>query len=268
LIRSAEVPMATTGSNLDEQIADALECEVELLRYMPELLEDLTTLGSDSELVVRLLRDAGVGATGKVLDLGCGKGAVSIAVARALGATVLGVDGFEPFVERATAAARAGGVETRCCFRAQDLRDVVSSERGYDAVLLLSVGRPFGTLADTVGAVRACARPGGLLVINDAFLADAGAKTGTYEDYGDHDTTIAELTAHGDTLVAEDVPSLEDEGRELADQLAAIQRRAQRLVQEHPDDAAAIRAFVERQAREIAALMGPVRGATWMLRIR
>jgi cyclopropane fatty-acyl-phospholipid synthase-like methyltransferase len=260
--------MATTDDHLDEQIAEALECEVALLRYMPALLEDLTTLGSDAELIVRLLRDAGVGPAGRILDLGCGKGAVAIEVARALGATVLGIDGLQPFVEQATTAARAAGVETRCGFRAGDVREAVGSERGYDAVLLLSVGRPFGTLADTVGAVRACARPGGLLVVDDAFLVEAGAQSGAYEGYGDHGATIAELTAHGDTLVAEIVPSVEEEARELDEQLAAIRRRAQRLVQEHPDDAEAIRAFVERQEREIAALLGPVRGATWMLRIR
>lgn len=55
---------------------------------------------------------ASAGGTGRILDLGCGTGAMAIALAQALpAARVVGVDGDPEVLQRAAAKARAAGVE-------------------------------------------------------------------------------------------------------------------------------------------------------------
>jgi len=60
-------------------LAAYFQVDPAILRFVPELLQDLDALGSDPELVVAWLDEAGLrGPRTRVLDLGCGKGAVAV----------------------------------------------------------------------------------------------------------------------------------------------------------------------------------------------
>ena len=87
--------------DLDESVAQAMEIDVRLLPLLPELLTDLSELGSSAEQVVSALESVGVNPESTVLDLACGKGAVAVALAQRLGVRVEGVDGFLPFLKAA-----------------------------------------------------------------------------------------------------------------------------------------------------------------------
>ena len=51
------------------EVAEQLECPVELLGVLPELLVDFEELGSDAEVAIDLLRRAGIGPGARVLDV-------------------------------------------------------------------------------------------------------------------------------------------------------------------------------------------------------
>jgi len=70
----------------------------------------------------------------KVLEIGCGSGAVSIAVAREAGCKVVGYDVSTSAVEAARLSARINGVENRTLFTA-DWSEVVR-EGPYDLIAL------------------------------------------------------------------------------------------------------------------------------------
>jgi Methylase involved in ubiquinone/menaquinone biosynthesis len=78
------------------EIARTLETEPRLLPVLPDLLADLDELGTSAEEIVSALRRGGVPRGGRALDLGCGKGAVAVALAERLGLAVEGVDAFPP----------------------------------------------------------------------------------------------------------------------------------------------------------------------------
>jgi SAM-dependent methyltransferase len=255
-----------SGSNravaLTDEIARTLDAPLALLPWLPELFADLEELGGTREDVLGLLRPLGLARGASVLDLGCGKGAVAVALARELGWRVTGVDAMPAFVEHARNQARAWAVEHLCRFECGDLRATLAHERGYDVVLLLAVGRPWGSLAATIGALRAAARPGGWLVLDDGYLDRAGAPAP--DGYGDRDATLRELGAHGDRLAREILGSSAGEAFQH-DSFPLFERRARTLAARQPQLAALVEEFLELQRRETQALRTTIVPALWLL---
>ena len=251
----------------DADLAAYFQVEPEILRFVPELLQDLDALGSDPALVAEWLGEAGLrGPEHRVLDLGCGKGAVSVAVAEGLGCRVHGVEAFPPFVEDARRRAAAGGLGGLCSFEVGDLRDTVAAGGDYDAVLLVSVG-VLGSPGAMVRGCRACTRPGGLMILEEGYLLEPGRLD--FSGYGDLVTraeTLRQLVSHGDELIRERRTTLAEMQAQNRRFTAWIEARAAELADRHPEHAPALRAYVEKERRECELLETSLECATWMLR--
>jgi SAM-dependent methyltransferase len=109
----------------------------------------------------------------RVLDLGCGLGASSVALARAYPrATVLGVDLDQVSVAQARAAATEAGVADRVSFLVGDAA-FAASEAPFDLVTIFEALHDMG---DPVGALRAARErlaDGGSVLVADERVADA-----------------------------------------------------------------------------------------------
>jgi len=256
---------AQTRRLLEAEIAFVMETEPELLPHLPFLLQDLDELGGNVAAALDLIDLAG-DAPGAALDLGCGKGTFAIALARR-GWTVHGADAFTPFLETARQRAETEGVADHCAFWAGDMRAALETGPLYDLVSMLSVGPILGDIGETVRALRAVAKPGGLILIDDAFLADGLAEPPPgYEQYAGHEATRELLTSHGDALIAERVFTTEEMRAIDARVMPAIRRRAAELIDRAPDLASSVRAYLARQEQESEWLAGAVRPVMWLLR--
>lgn len=248
-----------------KQVAAALDATPELLPYLAELLADLWDLGSSPELIASWLRGLELARETRVLDLGCGKGAVSLTLARELGFHVRGVDLFEPFVLDARARAEEWGLTARCRFEKTDLREVAKSARGYDVVIYASVGA-LGRLGQCVAVLRRCVRSGGHIVIDEGFLAPGIEPDPGFANLADHDESRRLLESHGDVILREQVLS-PDKMRALDRRyIECIAARAEALAAAHPEDADLIRGYVGRQERAAAAWERNAVSAAWLLR--
>jgi SAM-dependent methyltransferase len=252
-------------ADLAGEIAFTLEAEPKLLPFLPQLLQDLPTLGGALEDVLDLLRRGGLPAGSSVLDLGCGRGEIAIAIARELAASVTGVDAFAPFIERARALAGAAGLGGRCTFRCEDLRCALREPATYDAVLMVALGPVLGDLNATVGALRRVVRPGGLILIDDAVLAAGHEAPPGWEGYLARAEAERALTARGDRLLAvvERTAAMSAYNRHA---LTAIARRAHELARASPALAPALERYLVRQQRETHLMEGPIVPAMWLLR--
>lgn len=238
-----------------------------ILRFVPELLQDLDALGSDPELIVAWLDEARLrGPRTRVLDLGCGKGAVAVAVAERLGCRVHGVDALPAFVEAARRQAQSRRVGALCTFEAGDLRDTVAKGGDYDAVLLVSVG-VLGSPEAMVRGCRACTRPGGLMILEEAYLReDCRIEFPGYGDVVTHAETLRQLGSHGDELIAERRTPLAEMQAQNRRFTTSIERRVEELAARHPEHAPSFRAYVDKERRECELLERDLECATWMLR--
>lgn len=243
-----------------------MDAEPELLPVLPALLAELEDLGARAVDVVAVLQHAALPPGARGLDLGCGKGAAALAVAERFGLQMLGLDALPAFVEHARAAADRRGLLARCHFDVGDLRARVAAGGDFDLVMMLALGDLLGDSAETVAALRACVRPGGYLLIDDAYLApDADPDDPALQGCSDRAGLVAGLCAQGDRVVHERVIDGPGEQAFYAGTTARIVARCEQLAPQHPALAEAIRAFAERQRQEVALLSGPVVGALWLL---
>jgi SAM-dependent methyltransferase len=251
-----------------QQIAAALDATPELVPYLPGLLADLWDLGSSPGLFSDWLSEVDLPAHGtRVLDLGCGKGAVSLALARDLGFSVHGVDLMGPFVDEARAQASDRGLSHLCRFEKGDLREVARSARDYDVVVYASVG-VLGPLDACVGMLRRCVRDRGLLIVDEGFLVP-GVEIGTpFADLAGYEETRRRLTAHGDEILRERVLTAEEIRAVDQRYIDSISARAEALAARHPGDAALILSYVGRQRQAATAWERDARSAAWLLRRR
>lgn len=237
--------------------------------YLPELVADLEELGASRRKIVELLRPLNLPPGSRVLDLGCGKGAVLLAMAGAFGCQCVGVDGFAPFVETAQRAAAARGLTAQCTFRCADLTEVVGEYKDFDVAMMLGLGLAIGDQKKIVGLLRGCVRPRGYMVVDDAYLPD-GIQTPVpgYEGYTDYRTTLARLQACGDGIVTEFKVPGEQREKEIRGETEKIRKRAEKLMAKHPEAAELIRGYVHRQEREADLARESVGDATWLLQRR
>jgi cyclopropane fatty-acyl-phospholipid synthase-like methyltransferase len=250
--------------DLLEVVADSLDAPPELLEHLPELFAGLEDLGARATDIVALAAETGLRPGSQVLDLGCGKGASALALAKTFGCRTLGIDAMPAFVAHATARARREGVADRCQFVVGDIRDAVSRERGYDLVMMLALGEVLGALPATLDALANCAKPTGYVLLDDAYLADdtlAGSEVGVY----DRATTLEIIQDAGMRVAGERTTDTDEMHTWLQDMTASILAKAEALATRKPELAPSLRDFARRQVEETQYAMGPLVGVTWLL---
>ncbi|RGU94780.1 class I SAM-dependent methyltransferase [Clostridium sp. AF15-17LB] len=263
--------MSIDNSITEQKLAGALTAETtELIPYLPYLLQDLWELGSSPADMIRLVKEnVETSSETNVIDLGCGKGAVSVSLCRELGVRAKGIDLLPEFIEVAREKAKEFGVAHLCEFAVQDINVSVSSLSGYDIAVLGAVGDVLGNPAETLGKLKKVVRSNGYILIDEAFL-EGEQKDVRYQNY--EYLTKAQwkdiFQEAGVELVAEltyqDSPEA-DETNDYNNRM--IRRRAEELSERYPDKRRMFEGYVKSQEEECDDLNGVISGVTWLLKL-
>lgn len=253
---------AETIKKRERQLAASLTAEsTDLIPFLPYLLQDIYELGSSPTDVEALLRaNTDFGPWFRVLDLACGKGAVSIHLATKFGCSVKGIDFMQSFVNDATRKSTERFLDRLCRFEWQDANISVECERGYDLVILGAAGNVLGDLDQTLHKLRQTIRRGGYLIIDDAYTTDQERTPHhTWQNWFDAFARngikyIAHKTFQGDDL----------EQINAYNQKMIVQRAAE-LKELHPEHANLFDNYVRAQQEEINELEGDLVPLTWLL---
>src|SRR4030042_5201175 len=110
--------MTKKMKTIEESVVTAMDgSDKELFPYLPYILQDLWEIGADPDAIIELISKHFKHYTDlKVLDLGCGKGAVSVKVSKALGCNCYGIDAIPEFIVFAQQKALEFKVEHLCTF--------------------------------------------------------------------------------------------------------------------------------------------------------
>lgn len=250
-------------SKTEESLAASLSAsDTRLIPFLPYLLQDLYELGSDPRTITALLHEhARLDRFSTVIDLGCGKGAVSHEIARTFGCHVEGRDLMEAFIAEARERAAVSGLSDLCNFKLEDVRDSVAVARDFDVAVFGAVGDIFGSPEIMLSSLSKVVRPGGFIVIDDAYSEDPGEYTtlGMWQRY---------FESAGCEVVAQVKTNLEELVRINEMNQRHIERRAAQLGELHVDLDPLFSSYVADQQAECDALASTLFGVTWLLRKR
>jgi SAM-dependent methyltransferase len=238
-----------------------------IIPYLPYLLIDLWELGTSPAMVCDLVRrhipDA---SKRRFLDLGCGKGAVSVALAKEFAAMVTGIDAFPDFIAYAGQQAARSGVSELCHFRVGNITKDIHREQGYDCVVLGAVGDVLGPPRDAVRLLRQTVIPGGFIIIDDGYVSDPDAQV-AYKNYAypTREEWLEVFAAH-DLCVIEEQEADDGQAESNASDLEKIRSRANELCVKFPEHKKLFESYVAAQTAECRDLESVVTGVLWLLR--
>lgn len=249
---------------IEEKLAKSLTAEsIELIPHLPYLLQDLWELGSSpNDILDMITKYIHVSDQSRVLDLACGKGAVSVNIAKKLSCTIKGIDIIPEFIDFAINKAKEFGVGELCEFVVGDITESVKTEKDYDIVILGSVGDVLGNSEETITLLKNTVKKGGYIIIDDAYGSDKNSKK-----YPTREQWLTIFNNTGVRLIDEkiieddELASLNNEQQEL------IVKRANELKEELPEKAHLFDSYIDSQQAECDELENEISGVTLLLQV-
>ncbi len=253
--------------DLKESAVKALDGEdIELYPFLPYLLQDLWEIGSSArntiDILVKNRISEQVGQL-HILDLGCGKGAISIPIAKELNATVLGIDAFPEFIEEARLRAKIWGVVNQCTFVAGDIREEVKLRNGYNLILLASIGPILGAIGETLDTLQNCLVPYGFIYLDEAFVPD-GIDTELKFYLKEHEF-YQQISKSNYKIVDRRFFSQEEMEESDTDIYKMIETRARELMVHYPAQKHLFEAYLAAQLQENDVLENVVKNVSLLL---
>jgi len=130
-----------------------------------------------------------LGPSSRVLDIASGRGGPALALAKAFGCRLDGIEIAPEFHAAAVERAESRGLEQLVSFRLGDASREELPREEYDAALCLGASFVYGSLADTVEALAPAVRPRGHVVVGEPFWRCLPLPD-DYDDRGDPWTTL------------------------------------------------------------------------------
>ena len=151
--------------SLEESVVTAMDgSDSGLFPFLPYILQDLWEIGASPEVIIELVRKHMNNYFSlSILDLGCGKGAVSIKLAKEFNCTCLGIDAIKEFINEANNKAKEYGVDHLCKFEVGDIRERIKVLTQFNIIILGAIGPVFGDYFKTLSIISKCLKKEGLI---------------------------------------------------------------------------------------------------------
>ena len=249
---------------VEEKLAQSLTAKsTELIPHLPYLLQDLWELGSSPKDMLEMVKKhVGVSEKTKVLDLACGKGAVSVHIAKELGCRIKGIDLIPEFIDVALQKAEEIGVEEFCEFAVGDITEAVTIEKDYDLVILGAVGDVLGNPEETVAQLKNTVKKDGYILIDDAYAKEnANPKHLTRKQWLETFRNTGVKLVEEKLIEEEELASINDEQQKW------IIKRARELKEKLPEKADLFDSYIRSQQAECNELENEISGVTMLLQV-
>lgn len=230
-------------------LAHYLEAPAELLPDLPIILSYLDELGPSPKDVYDLMTGLDLPQRFKILDLGCGKGAIDIFLAQQFNCSIRGIDAFPPFINYAIKKAKDFKLDQVCEFECNDIKKELKKNSQYDVVIFVSVGDIYGDYIETLGEIRKVIKPQGYLIIEDGFLKENKINRGFHE-YGCYSQLIDLLSHFQDNIMKERLSSTEEIINQNKRNNAALEKGANELLKRYPEKDGLVNRYLEAQKKE------------------
>jgi len=251
---------------IEECVVMAMDgSDKELFPYLPYILQDIWEIGTDPATVIDIVRaNFRDYADLKILDLGCGKGAVSVKVAAAMGCSCHGIDAVPEFIAYANEKAAEYKVAHLCTFETGDIRTRIHDLGRYDVIVLGAIGPVFGDYHATLTKLSGCLNDQGIFIIDDCYIEDDSDFS--HPLMVKKSTMMQHICQAGMELVEDHLFDREriNESEDFIHH--HLKTRCEELIQKHPEKADLFRNYVKKQEAEIDVLLNKVVAITMVIR--
>lgn len=249
------------------QVAKGFDATPELIPFIPYLLQDLFELGSSPKIIIEILKSLELSPKSKLLDIACGKGAVSIQIAQRLGFSCKGIDLFKPFIEIAREKALEAGVRHLCKFEVNDINNVIFKEKNYDVLILAAAESLLGEVDEAIGKLRNCVIDNGIIIYDGAFLNESSSLDNPdYSVIKKYADTIKQLTSYGDEIIKEAIIPAEETMAINNAYTDVIRKRADELLLKYPEKKKLFFGYIEKQEAECSIIENDLTGCIWCIK--
>ena len=246
-------------NSIIESVASSMDCDnVELVEYLPYILQDFTEIGACPEVITDLVkRNTHNYPSLKILDLGCGKGSVSIELARGLNCFCHGIDAVEGFIKEAKLFASEKGVGDQCIFETADIRERTKELKDYNVIVLAATGPLFGDYESTLKGVLPCLANDGIVIMDDWYKIKND--NFTHVRLFEKQEILRQAEAAGMLLSDEHIHEKTTElGNSYSEEYENLKKRCHELTQMHPQKAEMFKNYVNKQSEEYQILQNNV----------
>lgn len=221
----------------------------ELFPFLPYIFQDLWEIGSDPDVIINLIRKHLVNFSDlTVLDLGCGKGAVSIKIAQTLGCKCTGVDALSEFIDYAKIKAKECGVDKLCDFEVNDIRKIIKEVSLFDIIILGSIGPVLGSYFATLSTLSGCLNRDGIILIDDGYI-DRDSHF-THPQIESIDVVLRQIEASGMQLIDEAIFE-RDKIKKSDDYIfKKVTERCGQLIKKYPEKKEVFKKYIIDQRAE------------------
>ncbi len=252
---------------LEETITAAMDVsERELLPFLPYILQDFWELGADPDIMIRLIEKQFEGHKRlKVLDLGCGKGPVSVKIAKRLGYKCYGVDAIPDFIDYAIVKAKEYDVSGLCKFEVGDIREKIKHLKGFDIIILGAIGQVLGDYYTTLTTLDHCLTKDGIIIIDDGYIEDGSCFS--HPQLIKKQELLKQISAAGMVLIDEAIAREDDKVIENYNmEYDRLEKRCRELIIQYPGKADLFSNYMKIQKEEYNNLKFRVVGSTMVLK--
>lgn len=183
-----------------KDLKNIMGVEETAIELLPALYDNWIILNCLARQLPGILRGLKLKNGQVVLDLPCGKGGVSVPLAKKYRVKVCGFDILKGYVDFANQYAKKQRVEKLCEFKVGDIRDVVKRKNICDVLLWIAPPHVFGKAEPTMKILRNCVKNGGTILVYDAYLTQKPPKN-LFQDYDSLAQANAGFTAFDDKII-------------------------------------------------------------------
>lgn len=239
----------------------------ELFPFLPYILQDTWEIGASPETIIRLINKHFDNCAGlKVLDLCCGKGAVSVKVSESLGCYCHGIDAIREFAEFASQRACEFNVGHLCTFETGDIREKVKGISGYDVIILGATGPVLGDYYHTLTTLSECINKNGIFIIDDGYIDDDS--NFIHPLMFKKKSVLQQINNAGMEVIEEEIMK-EEEVRDSGEFIFNnLKKRCFELIEKYPDKQNLFLGYIKKQEEENDVLENKVIASTLVIKAK
>jgi ubiquinone/menaquinone biosynthesis C-methylase UbiE len=251
---------------LEESVVVAMDgTDKELFPFLPYILQDVWEIGADPDSIIKLIKKHCYNLNElKVLDLGCGKGAVSVKVSQACDCFCYGIDAISEFIDYAKQKANDFHVNHLCKFEIGDIREKIKELYDYDIVILGAIGPVFGDYFSTLTSLSKCINKNGIFIIDDGYIDDDSGFI--HPLMYKKSEILQQLEKAGMHVVENDIMDKEKIKNSDDYIFVNIIRRCNELIEQYPDKQNLFLNYISKQEVENYVLENKVIGTTMVIK--